>query len=247
MSLEPVNCLLVASGKYHDIDYARAQILSLLAEYPIFRTLVRDDYEDLEALNRSDVLISYTCDVIPSIESQNALKNWLNAGGRWLALHGTNSILKMMDDGLWHTPRQAPIFMELLGSQFLSHPPIAPYTVRNVYPSHALVKNIDDFQVKDELYHLELYGDLEVYLEADCNEPGRGFAEGDSAIGKHPVFYSKRHGNGAVLYLTLGHCRGHFDLRPFKDFLPELDRGCWDQKEFQALLSRSILWLHKQS
>jgi len=66
MQSEPVNCLLIAAGKYHDIDFARARLLSALAEHPVIRTRIREDYEDKESLNWANVLISYTCDVIPS-------------------------------------------------------------------------------------------------------------------------------------------------------------------------------------
>ena len=243
MSFEPINCLLIAGGKYHDIDYARVELLKLLGSQKRIVTRVMEDYECSEALEWADILISYTCDILPSEDIQYQLKDWLEAGGRWLGLHGTNSILRMMDDGLWHTPRVAPVFMDLLGSQFLSHPPIEPYTVENVQPSHPLVKDIENFEVTDELYHMELHGDLDVFLEAECNIKGRGFVEGDNAVGRHPVFYQKAHEKGAILYLTLGHCRGHFDLRPYKDFLPVLDRGSWEIPEFKTLLERGIDWL----
>jgi len=90
---------------------------------------------------------------------------------------------------------------------------------------------------------MELHGELDILLVADCEHEGRGFAEGAGAIGRHPVLYMKSHGVGSVLYLTLGHCRGHYDLRPLKDFLPELDRGCWDVPEFKTLLERGLHWL----
>jgi type 1 glutamine amidotransferase len=244
---DPLNCLLVAAGKYHDIDFARLEILKRLGERAHIRTRVHEDFEDLDALRWADVIISYTCDIIPTDKSALALKSWLEDGGRWLALHGTNSILRMMDDGLWYTPRDAPVFMAILGSQFISHPPIAPYIVENVQRTHPLVAGIEDFEVADELYHMELHGDLDIYLEASCDGVGRGFAEGASAKGRHPVFYQKHHNKGAVLYLTLGHCRGHFDLRPHKDFLPELDRGSWNTPEFNTLLDRSIEWLRCQN
>ena len=49
-------------------------------------------------------------------------------------------------------------------------------------------------------------------------EAGPPLVEADDAPGTHPVFYIKNHGAGAVLYLTLGHCRGHYDLQP-KEFI----------------------------
>ena len=61
-----VDACLVAGGKYHDIDFARLELLKLLAEHPQVRvTRARSDYGDLEAIARSRFLVTYTCDVRP--------------------------------------------------------------------------------------------------------------------------------------------------------------------------------------
>lgn len=237
-----INCILIAAGDFHDIDFARVELLKLLGAHANIRTRVFEDYENLDALKQADMLVSYTCNVLPSEEAQRALIAWVEEGGRFFALHGTNTVLEMLEDGLWDAPRVAPDYMKLLGSQFISHPPIAPYTVKNRQPHHALVKDIKDFEVEDELYHLEIHPPLDVYLEAECDEVGRGFKEGENAKGTHPVFYSKARGDGAVLYLTLGHCRGHYDLRPLKDWWPSVDRHSWNSPIFYELLRRGLDW-----
>jgi len=237
-----LNCVLVAGGLYHDIDFARLELLKLLAEDQRVRTRVFEDFENLSALAEADILITYTCDVTPSIRAQEALRDWLHKGGRWYALHGTNSILRLLDDGLFDAPRWAPLYMELLGSQFISHPPIEPYTVRVADKTHPLVRDVEPFETTDELYHLELHGDLHVLLDTENTEPGTGFVEAEDAPGTHPVMYIKRHGDGAVLYLTLGHCRGHYDLQPLADWWPSVDRCAWDLPVFYTLLRRGIDW-----
>ena len=241
-----IDCILVAAGKYHDIDFARLELLKLLGEDMRFRVRVFEDYENLEAIQAADCIVTYTCDVVPSLAAQEVLKEWLNAGGRWYALHGTNSILRMLDDGLWDAPRWAPAFMDLLGSQFISHPPIEPYKVTVTQPDHPLVKDVDAFETTDELYHLETHGDLDVLMEAECDQPSTGFVEADDAHGTHPVFYIKEHGKGAVLYLTLGHCRGHYDLQPALDWWPTVDRCAWDLPVFYKLLRRGINWMVRE-
>ena len=45
-----VNVYMVAAGKYHDIDYARLELLKLLAEDERIRVEVAADYHDLEAI-----------------------------------------------------------------------------------------------------------------------------------------------------------------------------------------------------
>ena len=242
-----INCVLICGGVWHDMDFARLELLKLLAGDERVRTRVFEDYENIAAIAAADILITYTCDVTPSLPAQEALRDWLHAGGRWYALHGTNSVLRMLDDGpnkgLWDAPRCAPLLMNLLGSQFLSHPPIAPYLVTVADPAHPLVSGIAAFETSDELYHLELHAPLEVLLEAECTAPGTGFVEAANAPGRHPVCYIKNHGSGAVLYLTLGHCRGHYDLQPLLDWWPTVDRCAWDLPVFHELLARGIAWL----
>lgn len=239
-----INCVLVCGGVWHDMDFARLELLKLLSEDPSVRTRVFEDYENIAAIEQADILITYTCDVTPSLKAQEALRAWLAKGGRWYALHGTNSVLRFIEEtGLWDAPRWAPLMMDMLGSQFISHPPIAPYTVTVADPDHPLVKGVEPFETTDELYHMECHGDLHVLLETDCTEPGTGFVEADDAPGTHPVFYIKETGKGAVLYLTLGHCRGHYDLQPMMDWWPTVDRCAWDLPVFYDLLRRGIDWL----
>jgi len=242
-----INCVLVAGGVWHDIDFARLELLKLLAEDPAVRTRVFEDYENIEAIAGADILISYTCNVVPSRQAQEALRDWVERGGRWYALHGTNSILQLMDDGLFHALRDAPLLMDVLGSQFISHPPIAPYTVTVADPAHALVRDVEPFETTDELYHLEIHGGLHVLLEVECTEEGTGFAEAADAPGIHPVMYIKRRGAGAVLYNTLGHCRGHYDLQPLATWWPTVDRCAWELPVFYTLLRRGIAWIKDRS
>lgn len=237
-----INCVLICGGVWHDMDFARLELLKLLGEDPSVRTRVFEDYETLEAIRDAHILITYTCDVMPSLPAQEALRDWLAAGGRWYALHGTNSVLRLLENGLWDAPRWAPLMMDLLGTQFLSHPPIAPYMVTVADPDHPLVEGIEPFETTDELYHMERHGELHVLLETECTEEGTGFVEAADAPGTHPVMYIKRHGKGAVLYNTLGHCRGHYDLQPMLDWWPTVDRCAWDLPVFYELLRRGIAW-----
>ncbi len=237
-----INGILVASGLWHDIDFARLELLKLLAEHERVRIRVFEDYENLEALAEADFLISYTCNVIPSLGAQEALRDWVHNGGRWYALHGTNSVIRLMSDGNFGTPDWAPLYMETLGSMFRSHPPIEPYTVTVADPDHPLVQGIEPFDVTDEQYLMHTYGDLKVLLETEFGGDAPGFVEDQWEHAKHPVFYIHAQGEGAVLYLTLGHCRHHYDMQPLMDYWPTIDRCSWELPEFYTLLRRGIAW-----
>ncbi len=238
-----LNAVLIAGGKYHDIDFARLELLKLLAEDQRVRVRVFEDWENIAAIEAADFLVSYTCDVVPSLAAQEALRAWVMKGGRWYALHGTNSILRWLADGRVDAPRWAPHFMETLGSMFVAHPPIAPYRVTVADPDHPLVAGVEPFETTDELYLMETYGKSHVLLETEFEGEATGFVEASWAKASHPVFYIHDVGQGAVLYLTLGHCRGHYDLQPLMDFWPSVDRCAWDLPVFYTLLRRGLDWV----
>ena len=97
------------------------ELLKLLAENEDINTRVADSFSDTEAIAQSQLLITYTCDLRPSQEEQNALASFLDNGGRWFALHATNALLEFVDSGKVDTPDVAPDFMNLLGSRFVAH------------------------------------------------------------------------------------------------------------------------------
>ena len=76
------------------MDYARLELLKLLAEHESIRVRVAEDYRDGEAIANADFLVTYTCDVIPDASQKEVLEAFLSSGGRWFALHGTNSVLE---------------------------------------------------------------------------------------------------------------------------------------------------------
>jgi len=237
-----IECVLVAGGKYHDIDFARLQLLSLLAEDPHVRVRVFEDYEAVDAIAAADFMVSYTCDVMPSDRAQEALTDWVARGGRWHALHGTNSVLRFAADGKVETPPLAPRFMDLLGSQFMAHPPIAPYRVEVADSAHPLVAGIEPFDVEDEQYLVKQLADLHILLDTAFAGETPDFVRRHWPTQRHPVLYLRTLGLGAVLYNTLGHCRGHHDLRPLVRWWPSVDRGAWELPIFRMLLRRGMAW-----
>jgi hypothetical protein len=237
-----LDCVLIAGGKYHDIDFARLELLKLLAEDERVRVRVFEDYANANAISSANFLISYTCDVIPGLEEQEQLRSFVERGGRWFALHATNSILRFLKSGEVDSPDWAPQFMETLGSMFIAHPPIGPYQVTVADPKHPLVKGIEPFDTTDELYLTKTYGDLHVLLDTEFQGEAVGFVKRNWQRARHPVFYLRQMGKGGVLYLTLGHCRGHYDMRPLTNWYPEIERGAWRLPVFYELLSRGIGW-----
>ena len=88
---KPIKCVLVAAD-----DRIRVRVF--------------EDYENLEAIKNADFLVSYTCDVQPSAAAQKNIQDFVNGGGRYFALHGTNAVLKFLENGLVDAPDEMPVF-----------------------------------------------------------------------------------------------------------------------------------------
>ena len=241
-----IDVTLVAGGKYHDIDFARRELWTLLGEHEEFRVRVQPDYEDTAGIEKSSILVSYTCDVRPSEKAQTEIRSWVENGGRWVALHGTNAALTLGGPNGVDAPRCFPSWADTLGSQFVAHPPIQPYTVQVSDPNHWLVAGIESFDTDDELY-LSEYADrdaLHALLHTTWQGDAKGFVEADwtNCDPTHLVMYLRDLGQGSILYNTLGHCRGHYDMAPVLDYYPRIERCSWEKPAYYELLRRSLRW-----
>lgn len=241
-----IDAHFVAAGKYHDIDFARLEILKLLAEHPEIRTTVACDYSNIERLESCRFLITYCCDLMPTTDEMTAIKNWLNKGGKWLALHGTNSILKFVEGGV-DTPDLRPDVMEVLGTQFKAHPPIGPFQVEVVNKEHPLSRDIEDFEIIDELYLSVTTADIDVLMQTNFEGDASGFVDNEWPKTDVPILYTRELGKGEIVYNTLGHCRGHYDLPEFREFNSIPDRCSWDFAVYYQLLRRSINWAKSEA
>ena len=171
----------------------------------------------------------------------DAVRAWLENGGKWLALHGTNSILRFEDAGV-ATPDLRPDVMEVLGTQFKAHPPIGPFQVEVVDKDHELCKDIDDFEVIDELYLSATTSPIDVLMQTQFEGEVPGFVDSQWPKTVVPILYTREFGQGMIVYNTLGHCRGHYDLPGIRDFNPIPDRCAWDYAVYYKLLRRGIAW-----
>ena len=246
---------LIAGGRFHDISFARLELLTLLGQRDEPYVQVGSDFSNLEQILASDFLVTYTCDVRPTLEQQETLKKFLSRGGRWFALHGTNSLLDfdttdgpieafgVTIPGIPYAPDLAPDYMKMIGSRFVTHPPIQTFRVKVTQPHHPLLVGIDDFTTEDEPYCCDVTGEIDILLESRySSETMTELPVGwDDAERVHPQMYLKKVGSGEILYLMLGHCCGRFDMQPL---MAECDvvRCSWDLPVYYELLQRGISW-----
>ena len=104
MSAPAIQAYLVAAGDFHDVDFPRLELLKLLAEHENIRTTVASDYSDIEGIQASDFLVSYTINLIPSEAEQAALKAYVESGKNGslstAPIRLSNSRMRV-----WHAPK----------------------------------------------------------------------------------------------------------------------------------------------
>ena len=80
---DPIRAHLVCGGRWHDMDFARLELLKLLAADPEIRVRVTEDFRDTEAIAEADFLLTYTCDLRLEDGEQRALADFVGRGKRW--------------------------------------------------------------------------------------------------------------------------------------------------------------------
>jgi uncharacterized protein len=242
----------------HDHDYARLRLLGLLAERDIPAS-VAGDYADLEKwLPLSRLLITYVAGPYPDAAQCRAIRQWLEAGGHWLALHGTSGGRAERVEGSRQRRTVKTEHHALLGSYFLTHPPIREFRVEVVADSPLTHGLGSSFVVEDEPYFIELQdpGSTRILLTADYGptavSPSIGtIYAADTSLqpdGRTRVLgYSRRVGDGEVAYFALGHCHNPA-IRAARagadpmDTTPPTFRAPWETDAFVALLRNAIAW-----
>jgi type 1 glutamine amidotransferase len=242
----------------HDHDYARLRLLGLLSEWDIAAS-VANDFADVEKwLPVNQLLITYVAGPYPNAAQCRAIRRWLEAGGRWLGLHGTSGGRAERVEGVRQRRTVKTEHHALLGSYFLTHPPICKIRVEVSATDHPLTRGLGtSFEVEDEPYFIELQdpGSTRILLRADYGPGAVSPAIGtlyasDTSLqpdGRTRVLgYTREVGDGGVTYIALGHCHNPA-IRAARtvdatDTTPPTFRGAWESDAFIALLRNAIAW-----
>jgi type 1 glutamine amidotransferase len=218
------NLVCGSPARNHDFDFARRRLLDALYAAGDIRT---DVFQNYDSCATGDLLVSYTSQVPVGDEQCQALRKFLEDGGRWFAVHASNSV------------RDNPHLPGILGSRFITHPPYLHFAVSVMRPQDPVVTGITDFEVDDELYVIEHKPEIEVLLQSRWGGEagGRAFEED-----VRPLMYRYTLGQGGVLYLALGHANRPFDKpRPEMPDVPDR-RGPWELPVYKELIRRGIDW-----
>ena len=242
----------------HDHDHARLRLLGLLVEQDIPAS-VANDFADVEKwLPVSQLLITYVAGPYPDATQCRAIQHWLEAGGHWLGLHGTSGGRAQRVEGMRQRRTVKTEHHALLGSYFLTHPPICKIRVDVSATDSPLTRGLGtSFDVEDEPYFIELQdpGSTQILLTADYGPSGvwpivgalYGSDNSLQSDGRTRVLgYTKEVGRGGVTYFALGHCHNPA-IRATRtadptDTTPPVFRGAWESDAFIALLRNAVAW-----
>jgi type 1 glutamine amidotransferase len=240
----------------HDHDHARLRLLGLLAERDL-QASVANDFADLEKwLAVSHLLITYVAGPYPSDAQCQALRTWIEAGGHWLALHGTSGGRAERVEGMRQRRTVKTAHHALLGCRFLTHPPLCKFKVEVRDATHPLTRGVaGSFEIEDEPYFIELQDPAatRILLTADYGAaavsksvvPLYGTDTSLQPDGKTRVLgYTRDIGKGGVTYFAFGHCHNPASRAGRTpdpaDTQPAIFRAPWENKAYATLLRNAI-------
>ena len=237
----------------HDHDYARLRLLGLLAEREIPASAANDFADTAKWLPVSRLLITYVAGPYPDAAQCEAMRGWIEAGGHWVALHGTSGGRAERVEGLRQRRTVKSPHHALLGGMFLTHPPLCKFRIDVADPAHPLTRGLGgSFEIEDEPYFVELQdpGSVRVLLTAkfgaaavsDSVVPMYGKDTSLQSDGVTRILgYTRPMGGGAVTYFAMGHCHSAAS-RPGRadDQMPMVFRGPWETEGFITLLRNAI-------
>ncbi|HWD58577.1 MAG TPA: ThuA domain-containing protein [Stellaceae bacterium] len=242
----------------HDHDYARLKLLGLLAEQEVPASVANDFADVGKWLPASRLLVTYVAGPYPDAAQTRAIGDWLSAGGHWLGLHGTSGGRAQRVEGARMRRTVKTEHHAVLGSMFLTHPPIREFRVDVADRHSPLTQGLGaSFTVEDEPYFIELQdpGATQILLTAEYGASAASATDGlypaDSSLladGKTRIIgYTKPVGRGGVTYFVFGHChnpaiRAARASQDPADTTPPTFRRPWENDAVATLLRNAIAW-----
>ena len=202
------NAQVIVAGTdlWHDLLVGGQAVQKTLLEAGVHATLrVGLERFSAEQEKTPDVYVINGMATWISPEGSTALANKIAAGTGLVILHATNVAFGDWKDQIG--------FFQLIGSRFVSHPPLTQFTVQPG-EAHPVTNGVGKFEIEDEGYEIEWTG-----------EPPKVLATGEWGGAVHPLVYVREHGKGRVCYIALGH-----------------DGRAWSNPGFKRLVTQAVSW-----
>lgn len=184
------------SPPYSDFANMLKSITEASGQFNVDVTVERSKLTDLSAY---DGVVLYILGGNFTQKQELGLTSFVNGGGGLLAVHASNALLGQYND-----------YMELIGSEFTGHDPLAPFeVVTDSGFDDILPRLAGRFRVIDECFN----------FKPRTKDTLRYFQYGLWRLQRLPLSYVRDYGKGKVLYTALGHDNNTFHLAPFQDLM----------------------------
>jgi uncharacterized protein len=240
-----IDVTLVAGGMYHDIDFARLSCSAARRARGVpgpGATRLRGH----RGITGGSILVSYTCDVRPSLEAPSSDPR-LGRGGRPLggaARHERRARRRRTER------RRLTAGVPAVGRharQPVRRPSADPCRTSSRWRRTTTGSSTASSRSRPTTSCTSPSMPTVTHWSRCCTRRGRvphGLRRVrlDRRPGPPPRDVPPPLGDGAVLYNTLGHCRGHYDMVPVVDYYPTIERCSWEHPAYYELLRRSLRW-----
>lgn len=179
------NVLMLIGGPYHPFESSGKLIKDYVESSGQFSVEMTEDHTQLNRLKNFDAVMVYTCRQTLTAAQEKNLLNFVSEGGAFVGIHTANV-----------TYLENPGYMELIGSRFTGHGPIAQFNVEMTDDAETIIPRATrQFSVVDEFYTFEKTTEAKL----------RPFMHGWWQFQKMVLGYTRTYGKGLVFYTALGH------------------------------------------
>ncbi len=196
------SALFVAGGWNGHTPFESANLIASLLQAEGYTTEISDTLDiflDTDKLRTFDVIVpTWTMGEITPQQEQGLLSA-VESGVGVAGWHGT------MGDSF----RNSSQYQFMVGGQFVAHPGnIIEYTVNITRHDHPITQGLQDFSIRSEQYYLHVDPSNDVL--ATTRVSGDSVAWGEGTL--MPVTWTRRWGQGKVMYCSIGHTVADFDV-----------------------------------
>ena len=199
--------LVMLGGGAHSFEACGEILEAFLQETGVCEPTLTQDRNAFKNLEGYDLVIDYTQGGELTDEQEKGLCSFVRDGGGFIGIHcASDSWVKN------------EAYMEMLGSHFVGHGPVAEFEVSISEMDHDTTRRVSGFKVVDEFYILERKTEeFEVLATATWQ------------FEVHPMVYVRPYGKGRMFYTAMGH-----------------DERAFNNPGFQKLIYRAVRWVTGQ-
>ncbi|WP_049947940.1 ThuA domain-containing protein [Candidatus Halobonum tyrrellensis] len=207
--MSPPTALVLGETRFpfHDLDDLGPALEAALGDAA--DATLTTDKDALTDLSGYDLVIDYTTDSTLTDDQREGLLGFVADGGGYLGVHSASDLTSLADGdgGLDHRDDPFPELRDLVGGHFTGHPEQSTFGV-DVVDDHPVTEGVDDFEVYDEPYEVDVDDDVRVLARMDHPD-----------LPDHPVVWVKPYGDGRVCYASLGHTEDAFETDSYRRLL----------------------------